>query len=66
MMLKRFNRWYDDLVEPWRFLFFLVVLMGWIPLLQLDYFDATVWRVIGVAWMLTTCTIAFSRLSRFR
>lgn len=65
-MLKRFNRWYDDLVEPKRFLFFLFVLMGWMPLLQLDMFDDPVFRVIGVTWLLTTCTIALSRLSRIR
>jgi len=65
-MLKRFNRWYDDLVEPRRFLFFLVVLMGWIPLVQLSVFDGTIFRYIGVGWLLITCTIALSRLSRIR
>ncbi len=58
-MLKRFNRWYDGLQEPWRFLFFLVILMGWVPLM---YTASTTAYVIGGVWMTITCVIALTRL----
>ena len=63
-MLKRFNRWYDDLVEPWRFLFFILVLMGWVPIIQ--WTDDPYIMGLGITWMITTCVIALSRLSRIR
>lgn len=59
-MLKRFNRWYDSLREPWRFLFFLVVLMGWVPLMLL--FNAPITIVISAAWMVIVTAIAMTRI----
>jgi len=60
-MLKRFNRWYDALREPWRFLFFLVIMMGWVPIVQFAA-TGTLLFDFGLTWMLCTCVIAFSRL----
>lgn len=58
-MFKGFNRWYDNLNEPFRFLFFLVVLMGWLPLM---YLESRIGNVIGAVWLCITCTIAISRI----
>ena len=60
-MLKRFNRWYDALSEPWRFLFFLFIMMGWVPIVQIAEPGTALFN-FGVTWMLCTCVIAFSRL----
>lgn len=59
-MLKRFNRWYDSLNEPWRFLFFLVVLMGWVPLTF--FFNSPITIVISAAWMTIVAAIAMTRI----
>lgn len=59
-MFKRFNRWYDALKEPKRFLFFMFVLMGWIVLLQFPPFSVI--HIVGVIWMCVTVVIALSRL----
>lgn len=59
-MLKRFNCWYDGLKEPWRFLFFLVALMGWVPVLW--FIAHPVATVVGAAWMTCVAALALSRI----
>jgi hypothetical protein len=60
-LMGRFNEWYDSLKEPYRFLFCMVVLMGWIFPIQSTN---EVLCDIGVTWMLTTCALATSRVWR--
>ncbi len=60
-MLKRFNRWYDGLPEPKRFLIFLFILMGWVPLMFVPP-PAPIVYTIGSIWMTITVVVALSRL----
>lgn len=59
--MRRFNRWYDGLREPWRFAFFLVVLMGWLPLMFVPAPSVVIHSVASV-WMTITMLIAISRI----
>ena len=57
-MFKRFNRWYDSLPEPRRFLFFLTALMGWVPLM----YTSGLPLYAGAVWMVGTVSLAISRI----
>tara|TARA_Y100000034_G_scaffold81854_2_gene98136 strand:+ start:1460 stop:1648 length:189 start_codon:yes stop_codon:yes gene_type:complete len=46
-MIKKFNIWYDNLKEPWRF--FGMCLMCWPPLLLLTMCEAFEFKAIGAA-----------------
>lgn len=59
--MSRFNRWYDGLKEPWRFFFFLVVLMGWLPLMFVSAPSPVIHGIASV-WMTLTMLIALSRI----
>jgi len=60
-MLKRFNHWYDALSEPFRFIFFMVVLMGWLPFMRFEPFGG-ISLLIGSIWLVITTIIAISRI----
>lgn len=57
--LTQFNQWFDDLREPHRFWFFLIILMGWLPLMFSS--SKALWS-IGTVWLSITCIFAISRL----
>lgn len=62
-MFERFNIWFDALREPWRFLFFLFVLMGWVVPLELgNITNILELRIVGTIWLVITAIFALSRM----
>lgn len=57
-MLSRFNKWFDDLREPWRLLI-AIALMGWAPLVQAATFHL---QLIGCVWLVVVLVITLNRL----